>query len=215
MSDNGMDAANATYRDMVMRGLVGMDEATNTINLLSQARIRDVREAYFSRVILPIVRKRVRGEDCPELGVWLNTADGLNNPMNIVDTNGNRLFVCPPAFIDTPLNTAPPEGRFTTTHHLVLQQQDMVKNGDMRGVMAIEEGLYDVYKSAPKQLVRTDAILMLVEIYKFYELPMEELLGPSFAELLKAIAKQPKAVGAAPAIEEGNDAEPSADDDIY
>jgi hypothetical protein len=210
------DKANHTYQQIVRRGLEGFDGAVAAINKASADRIRNVREQYFRAVILPIVRKRVRNEVTEDLGIWLNTADGLNNPMNIVDDEGQLLFVCPPAFIDIHLNTKPPEGRFTTTHHIVQQQADKVANGDMRAVMAMEDGIYDAHKPKTHLDDRADAIMKLVDIYKFYQLPMEELLGPSADELL-AVANQRKsaspAIAALPA--EVIHDEPSDDDLIY
>lgn len=214
---HSQDQANSTYQEIVRRGLEGFDSAVEAINRGSSARIRNVREKYFQAVILPIVRKRVRNEVCEDLGVWLNTADGLNNPMNIVNDSGELLFVCPPAFIDITLNTKPPEGRFTTTHHIVQQQSDMIVNGDMRGVMAIEDGIYEAHKPRTEMHDRADAIMMLVDIYKFYQIPMEELLGPQAHEIL-ALTKSRKtgqeAASPSPQQEENND-EPSDDDLIY
>jgi hypothetical protein len=211
------DQANHTYQEIVRRGLEGFDSAVEAINRGSSARIRNVREKYFQAVILPIVRKRVRNEVCEDLGVWLNTADGLNNPMNIVNDSGELLFTCPPAFIDIRLNTKPPEGRITTTHHIVQQQSDMIVNGDMRGVMAIEEGIYEAHKPRTEIHDRTDAIMMLVDIYKFYQIPMEELLGPQANEILELANKRKAGKPGAlptPQPEESHD-EPSDDDLIY
>ncbi|MNQ02264.1 hypothetical protein D3C85_149330 [compost metagenome] len=210
------DQANHTYHEIVRRGLEGFDSAVEAINAGSTARIRNVREKYFQAVILPILRKRVRNEVCEDLGVWLNTADGLHNPMNIVDDTGTLLFVCPPAFIDQQLNTKPPEGRFTTTHHVVQQQADMIANGDMRGIMAIEEGIYEAHKPQTEMHHRADAIMLLVDIYKFYQIPMEELLGPQANEILALANKRDSTKVALPTPhqEEIHD-EPSDDDLIY
>lgn len=216
MSEHTQDQANHTYQEIVRRGLEGFDSAVAAINNGSASRIRNVREKYFQAVILPIVRKRVRNEVCEDLGVWLNTADGLNNPMNIVNDSGELLFVCPPAFIDIQLNTKPPEGRFTTTHHIVQQQTDMVVNGDMRGVMAIEDGIYEAHKPVTEMHNRADSIMQLVDIYKFYQIPMEELLGPQANEILALAAKRKSPQAALPAPhQEENDEEPSDDDLIY
>lgn len=216
MTQHTQDQANHTYQEIVRRGLEGFDSAVDAINKGSSARIRNVREKYFQAVILPILRKRVRNEVCEDLGVWLNTADGLHNSMNVVNDSGELLFVCPPAFIDNQLNTKPPEGRFTTTHHIVQQQSDMIVNGDMRGVMAIEDGIYEAHKPNTEMHHRADAIMLLVEIYKFYQIPMEELLGPQANEILALSAKRksPQAALPSPAIEESHD-EPSDDDLIY
>lgn len=216
MTQHTQDQANHTYQEIVRRGLEGFDSAVDAINKGSSARIRNVREKYFQAVILPILRKRVRNEVCEDLGVWLNTADGLHNSMNVVNDSGELLFVCPPAFIDNQLNTKPPEGRFTTTHHIVQQQSDMIVNGDMRGVMAIEDGIYEAHKPNTEMHHRADAIMLLVEIYKFYQIPMEELLGPQANEILALSAKRKNSQAAlpSPAIEESHD-EPSDDDLIY
>lgn len=216
MTQHTQAQADSTYQEIVRRGLEGFDSAVSAINAGSSARIRKVREKYFQAVILPIVRKRVRNEVCEDLGVWLNTADGLNNPMNIVNDSGELLFVCPPAFIDIQLNTKPPEGRFTTTHHIVQQQTDMIVNGDMRGVMAIEDGIYEAHKPQTEMHHHAGAIMQLVDIYKFYQIPMEELLGPQANEILALAAKRGTANAALPTPqqEENND-EPSDDDLIY
>lgn len=209
------EQANHHYQEIVKRGLEGFGAAVAAINQGSAARIRNVLEPYFQAVILPIVRQRVRGEVCENLGVWLNTADGLNNPMNIVDAEGKLLFVCPPAFIDIHLSTKPPEGRrFTTTHHVVQQQSDMIVNGDMRGVMAIENGIYEAHKPVSDQGDRANAILKLVDIYRFYKLPMEELLGPQAEEILALANKRSKTQGqlAAPAQEETHEPSSASDD---
>lgn len=208
--------ANHHYQEIVKRGLEGFGSAVAAINKASAARIRNVNEPYFQAVILPIVRQRVKGEVCDNLGVWLNTADGLNNPMNIVDVNGQLLFVCPPAFIDIKLSTTPPEGRFTTTHHIVQQQSDMITNGDMRGVMAIENGLYEAHRPVTDQHDRAQAILQLVNIYKFYGLPMEELLGPQADEILALAEKRPQTQGQskAPVQEESNEPATDSDEDL-
>ncbi len=210
------EQANEHYQQIVKRGLEGFGSAAAAINQVSAARIRNVLEPYFQAVILPIVRKRVKGEVCDNLGVWLNTADGLNNPMNIVDQDGKLLFVCPPAFIDIKLNTTPPEGRrFTTTHHVVQQQSDMIVNGDMRGVMAIENGIYEAHKPTTDIHDRAGAILQLVNIYRYYKLPMEELLGPQADEILALADKRPKTQGrlATPAQEETHEPSSASDDD--
>jgi hypothetical protein len=206
--------ADHTYQEIVRRGLEGFDSAVAAINAGSSARIRNVREKYFQAVILPIVRKRVRNEVCEDLGVWLNTADGLNNPMNIVNDSGELLFVCPPAFIDIELKTTPPEGRFTTTHHIVQQQTDMIVNGDMRGVMAIEDGIYEAHKPQTEMHHRADAIMLLVDIYKFYQIPMEELLGPQADEILALAKKRNTTQAALPAPQPEETHDDSSDDDL-
>lgn len=207
--------ASATYQAIVKRGLEGFGSAVAAINETTAARIRNVREPYFQAVILPILRKRVRNEVCDDLGVWLNVADGLNNPMNVVDDDGKLLFVCPPAFIDIHLNTTPPKGRFTTTHHVVQQQSDMVANGDMRGVMAIEEGIFDAHRPVTHVEDFADAVMKLVDIYTFYSLPMEEVLGERAEEILALARKRQKISAAgtpAPVQEESH--EPTSDDDL-
>lgn len=207
--------ANATYQAIIKRDLERFGSAAAQINAGTAARIRNVREPYFQAVILPILRQRVRNEVCDTLGVWLNVADGLNNPMNVVDDQGNLLFVCPPAFIDIHLNTKAPEGRFTTTHHVVQQQTDMIANGDMRGIMAIEDGLFEAHRPMTRVEDFADAVMKLVDIYKFYSLPMEELLGEQAEEILALANKRQKTTAsglAAPVQEESHDA--TSDDDL-
>lgn len=212
----GIDpSANATYQAIINRDLERFGSAVATINELTAARIRDVREPYFQAVILPILRKRVRNEVCENLGVWLNVADGLNNPINVVDDDGKLLFVCPPAFTDIHLSTKTPEGRFTTTHHVVQQQADMIANGDMRGIMAIEEGIFQAHRPTTRVEDYADAVMKLVDIYKFYSLPMEELLGEQAGEILALAEKRKKSSATsqvAATQEESHDA--SSDDDL-
>lgn len=216
MSDQ--QQANNIYQEMVQRGLERFSGAVKDINDMTAQRIRHVVEPYFQSVILPILRARMRNEPTDQLGLWLNVADGLNNPMNIVDGDGNILFVCPPAFIDIHLNTSPPPGRrFTTTHHVVQRQNDMLANGDLRQVMLMEEDIYDAHKPREHLSDRANAILQIVEIYKFYQLPMEEIFGARTEEFLALIAQRDGTKGkqlALPAATREDDHDDTPDEDL-
>lgn len=170
--------ANVMLGKIVKNGLESFSQAAEEINRIASS-YRRVPESYFKNVLLPIIRRHVNRDPDVEIGLWLNVADGLNRPIEVVsDTDRNEvLFVVPPAFNDIPLSDRLPEGRFVTIEHLVMQQRDMIDNGDRRTALEIDKQLVDVLKPRPEDETKTAHILLLANIWKRYNLPLSEVLG--------------------------------------
>lgn len=179
-----VDVASVEYRNIVDEATKRWNTAADDLNRLTQARIRTIPEEFFQAVLLPILRAWVRKEDV-EIGHWLNIADGLNNPINVADRDGKIIFRVPPPFIDIPIRSERLAGRLVTPHHLVTQQVEAIRNGDARCVMTIEHELANIFTPRPEDKAKVESILMLVDIYRHYSLPMEEVLGPNAETLLK------------------------------
>lgn len=215
MSENEvMDPATAAYRDHVMSGLKGMSEAASAINKSVEARIRTVPESFFVNTLIPIMRKWVMGQDSPDVAIWMNIADGINNPINVADDNGNVVAILPPPFIPTPTLDQPPTGRrFTTVHHIVQRQSDSMINGDIRTVMEIENELISIFSPQAGDEAKADSLLKLAKIYRRYELPMEELFGDSAQDISKKLEALENAEGVTqPTVDEVGEKDDSAEE---
>lgn len=195
MSDtpkNHQEIADRQYKEIVSQGLDHMSQAANEINSFVASRQRRIPEPFFVKQLLPIIRAHVRGDDNVELGIWLNVADGMNNTIEVVDENQQHLFIVPPAFSKLPeRDVRPPEGkRFTTIGHLVGAQADMLENGDMRGSMVVDSELSELCAARPEDGEKTKDLLLLVEIYDRYDLPLNELLGSAADEIAAALKQR-------------------------
>lgn len=214
-----MDQASDAYQKIVKSGLESMTSAADEINAMTKERIRNVPVAYFQANVLPIVRAWVKGDKTDMVGHWMNVADGINNPINIVNEAGELVLTCPPPFVGTPSRDQAPTSRFTTAHQVVQQQADMLANGDTRGVMAIENSLIDIYKPRPEDHEKTVAILQLVAVYRYFGLPLEEVLGPNAQEFMKnlteGLGKVPDAPVTSAPVTTGVDNGASDDDLVY
>lgn len=185
---NNLDAASRAYQDHIMQGLESMSSAADAINQSVKDRIRSIPEAFFVSTILPIVRDWVAGRDTAQVGVWMNVADGINNPINVVDENGQVVAIVPPPFIATPTPHLPPSGRrFTTVHQIVQRQSDSLNNGDVRAVMEVEQELINIFNPKAGDEAKAVSLMNLAKIYRRYDLPMEELFGDAAPSILQRI----------------------------
>lgn len=208
------DLASAEYQKSLDKGLRSFQAAADEINLMSAKRIRKVPEHYFKANLLPLVRAWIVKDDNnpPEIGFWLNVADGLNNHIEIVDDKDQEkvLFLVPPPFCDIPMRTELPNAkRLVTVHDLVLLQGDMHDNGDQRGFWDLERQIADVCSPRPEDAAKTRYLVMLVKIYDRYNLPLEELVG-SLADEIRAELKKGKTASATNALASTG----STDDDV-
>ena len=189
-----VDPASDHYREIINTGLEHMTEAAKEINGFVAQRKRVVPEGFFINMLLPIIRAHIRQEHPVELGYWLNVADGMHNTIDVHDDKdpAKILFTVPPAFNNLPDRDKKPETgkRFGTIAQLVSAQADMLDNGDTRGSMAIDSELNAICAPRPEDDEKTKNLLLLVEIYERYELPLEELLGSAADEIRQLLRKR-------------------------
>ena len=176
MSDVPRDDA---YQAFVKEGLKGMDDAAAEINRMTEARIRRVPETHFRKTLLGVVRAWViKAEPAPEIGYWLNVADGLNNPFHVVDENDNVLFTVPPPFVDIKIDTKyDPSLRNKSIWQHVSLQGVHFDNNDQRKFWDMEHQLIQQAGAKPQDQTLAIALTQLTAMYQYYDLPLEELLG--------------------------------------
>lgn len=210
MSENNpQDAASEIFQATVRKGLEDLDATAALINASAAARRRRIPEPFFVDVLLPHVRKWVRCDPTAEPGFWLNVADGLNAEIDVVDSEGNVVVVVPPPFHDIAPSSSRPQGRVVTPAQIVDQQRALQENGDTRAVMNIEKGLIDILEPRPEDELKIKYIRYYIAIYQRYELPMEELLGPNWRDV---IANSPSVQE--PSLPKGTQEDGSAEEDL-
>lgn len=183
MSDKERD----TYRTMLDESTVIFEHAATAISAEVSARRRKIPLAMFENILAPIVRAWVCNVPGVEPGPWMNIADGMHNEIDVVDADGTIVFILPPPYIDTELPSEPPVGRIVTTHTLVQQQHEMINNGDQRGAMAIENGILSAFLPANSIPAKAKYLRMYIDIWKRYEWPMEEILGPDASIIMSEL----------------------------
>ena len=189
MSDVPKDDA---YVAFVKEGLKGMDEAAAEINRMTEARIRRVPEPHFRKTLLGVVRAWVtKAEPAPEIGYWLNVADGLNNSFHVVDEHDNVLFTVPPPFVDIKLDTKyDPSLRFKSIWQHVTLQGVHFDNNDQRKFWEMEQQLIAQAGAKPQDQTLATALTQLTEMYQYYNLPLEEILGAEGAASVRPLLPQ-------------------------
>lgn len=213
-----MDLASQEFQKAVNEGMKNWSVAADEINRMTERRHRKIPEPYFKTHVLPFVRAWMINdpENPPEIGYWLNIADGLNNEISVTDENGEVLFKVPPPFCDIPMRTVPPETRrLVTVHNLVAVQGDMYDNGDQRGFWEIERQLVDICSPRPLDEDKTRYLTMLIRIWDRYDLPLEEIVG-GMADEIRAVLKSNNAAATGSKKVEMRANETEAEDDcIY
>lgn len=207
MSDQRSTAA---YHDMVHEGLKVMDAAAAEINRMTEKRIRRVPEPHFRTALLNVVRAWVtKKEPAPEIGYWLNVADGLNNHLHVVDAQDNILFTVPPPFVDIKLETKyDPKLRNQSIWHAVSLQGVHHDNNDQRKFWEMETSLVNDNQATPADKSLAIALTQLTAMYQYYDLPLEELLGAEGAASVRPLL--PEKGGATSPSDTGISDEPDA-----
>lgn len=189
-----IDPADNLFQSVVKERLEDLSGAAEEIIQHQESRRRKVPIQMFESVLLPIVRGWVRNDKDVEVGVWMNIADGMSAELDVVDAAGNILFTLPPPFLDTYLSNEAPQGRIVTPHTLVMQQEEMIRNGDQRGVMTIDQGLLETFSPKTTLNHKSRYIRMYVDIWQRYDLPLEEVLGPLTDKVKEALKLQGSSV---------------------
>lgn len=214
MSEEIQDKESAAYGQMIGKNLRDFDSVTDIILQTTKEDRRKLLEPVFKNELLPIVRAWL-GNKPTDIRLWINIAGADTNPIDVIDTTGEVIFTLPAPYVDVAALEYASEGRITTEHHLIDQQVTMVKNGDTRGVMKVENALVDILKPTPEVEKKAFALLGFVPMYRHYDLPMEELLGPAHAEILESILGNVPAATSQPDALEGDEGGAAEDEFIY
>jgi hypothetical protein len=199
--------APTAYQRYLQESLSSLDSAADEINRMTAARIRRVPEPYFAKHLLHVVRAWVtKADPAPEIGHWLNVADGLHNPINVVDANDNILFVVPPAFVDIQLNTTDHKAaRKKSMLHAINLQGVYADNTNLREFWGIEESLVQDNMAKPAEHSMAHALTQLVRMYHYYKLPLVEILGEEGAAQLAPLLEAESGVAKQTTTDNGND----------
>lgn len=178
-------------RDRFNTDMEGMSKAADDLLVAFEQRKRKIPEAVFIKHLLPIVPLWVKNASV-DITPWAIIADGYNNELEVLDEQGKVLFILPPPFVDNSLPTSPPEGRFTVPHHLVQRQVDLVLDGDQRGAIEIDRALVDTFTPTAESVSERKAryVVDYIAIYERYNLPLQELLGPAYQDVVAAMKQQ-------------------------
>lgn len=162
----------------------GMRESAALINQLTDERTRRVPESHFRKYLLNTVRQWVTRDGAPEIGYWLNVCDGLNREFYVYkdDEPDVILFTVPPPFTDVDIPTKLPEGftmadRYNSLPHVVNRQGYVADQGDIGQFFELEEQIIHANAAKPGKEAMAKALSQLVTMYRYYNLPLEELLG--------------------------------------
>lgn len=158
-----------------------LNKASQGIIDLVNNRVRKVPETYFYHKLLPIVRDWYKNGVADRIGDWLNVADGMYNPIIVVDDDDkSELFTLPPAYLRIPpkvIQRSSVMERKSTLAEVVDRQAIALENGDTRMVMQIEGSIASSVDFNSPSMVYFKNIYSMMGIYRRYELPLEELLG--------------------------------------
>lgn len=199
------------YHEYVRESLESFSGAAAEINKMTGGRIRNVPEPYFRTKLLNIVRAWVtKAKPEPEIGLWLNVADGLHNHINVVDEQGEILFTVPPPFVDIELNTTDfKEARKNSIINAVNLQGLHADNGDRKKFWDMETELIEGNKAKPAEHSMAEAMTQLVKMYRYYDLPLVEILGEDGAAQIAPLLEK-EAAASLPSADNGSDDDPDA-----
>lgn len=177
------------YQAYIHESLASFAGAAEEINRMTAKRIRQVPELYFRTKLLAIVRAWVtKAQPEPDIRGWLNVADGLHNPIEVVNDQKEILFVVPPAFVDIQMNTTDHRlARKQSIIHAVNIQGVYADNGDRRQFWDMETALLDDNQAKPAEHSMAAALTQLVKMYKYYNLPLVEILGEEGAAQIEPL----------------------------
>jgi hypothetical protein len=192
-----LDPGSKYYQRRILDGLKSLDDAAADLLVGFERNYRKVPEAYFVAHLLPILRKWIinNPQDLAEPGLWFNVADGLHNPILVTDTKGELLFKTPLLFVKIPdRNPMENHPRLDSVHQMVAVQGQMFDNSDQRAAYQMEQEIEDVLMPTPEQAAKTENLLLTIEIYYRYKLPLEEVVGRAAPEIKEALDKRSKVV---------------------
>ena len=203
--------APSAYQNYIRESLLSFSGAAEEINKMTEGRIRSIPEPYFRTKLLDIVRAWVtKAKPEPEIGLWLNVADGLHNHLHVVNEQKEILFTVPPAFVDINLNTTDfREARKNSIINAVNLQGLHADNGDSKKFWSMEDELIDANAAKPAEHSMASAMTQLVKMYRYYGLPLEEILGKDGAAQIAPLLEQ-EAAKSLTSADNGSDDDPDA-----
>lgn len=179
-------ADDPAYQEFLRREMESFEGVADNLNATIAHR-RKMFEPAFRMHVLPLVRGQVRNEKV-DPGVWLQSAGGMTREIEVIDQNSHKtLFICPPAFVNTDNSNEFSDKREFDPGALIMQGNDFKENGEIRFQMEADRKLDKALTFDPVHTEKFEAVLKLIEIYHFYKLPMEELLGEDAEKILDSI----------------------------
>lgn len=173
------------YQNFLSKELARAEEAADTLNNQIAIR-RKMFESAFKSSILPILRAQIRNEPADMVN-WMVAAGGPNREIEVVDAEGKGLFIVPPPFVNTEATNEFVGNRDFDIPALMAAGETQRENGEFRYAQETDKKINTALTHNPIAVEKFEALLRNIEIYHYYKLPMQELLGDEWQTILDHI----------------------------